>query len=275
MSGGAEKAKRDARRAAHSSFTQALGRLGFLAKALLYAVVALIAFEVARGERGKAKSEEGAIASLADEPFGEVLLVLLAIGLGGYALWRLRIALFGPPGESGAEAQAERLGSVALAVAYASLCLYTIRFLTHSGAHGSSTEPDSVTKSLLDEPYGVALVIAIGGVLLAVACYEAYKAITRSFLDELERSRMSARAMRVATFAGTAGHAALATVSAIVGAFMIKAAVEHDAKEAVGLDGALHELITERFGPLLLGIVAVGLLIYAGYCLVEARYRKL
>ncbi|MDP9188898.1 MAG: DUF1206 domain-containing protein [Actinomycetota bacterium] len=274
MSGGARKASRGAERAARSSFTKRLGRLGFVAKGLLYAVVALIALEVARGERRKAQGEEGAIATLADESFGEVLLVLLAVGLAGYALWRLRIAVLGPPGESGAKAQAERLGSVALAIAYASLCLYVIRFLTGSSG-GSSTEPDSVTKSLLDEPYGVALVIAIGIVLLGVAAYEAHKAVTRSFLDDLELGRMSPRERQVAIVTGAAGHAALTVISALVAVFMIKAAVEHDPKEAIGLDGALQELVTQDLGPFLLGTVAVGLLIYAGYCVIEARYRKL
>ena len=86
---------------------------------------------------------------------------------------------------------------------------------------------------------------------------------------------MSEHQERVATVFGTAGHAALAVVSGMVGAFLIKAAVEHDAKEAVGLDGALQQLVTESLGPLLLGIVAAGLLVYAGYCLFEARYRNL
>ena len=79
-----------------------LARFGFVAKGLLWAVVALIAIEVARGDRRKAQGEEGAILEVARQPFGEILLVVLAIGLAGYALWRLRIAILGPPGESGA-----------------------------------------------------------------------------------------------------------------------------------------------------------------------------
>ena len=254
-----------------------LARFGFVAKGLLWAVVALIAIEVARGDRRKAQGEEGAILEVARQPFGEILLAILAIGLAGYALWRLRIAIGGPPGESGAEATAERVGSVALAVSYAALCFYTVRFLTESGGGGgSSTEPDSVTKSLLDEPYGVALIVAIGLVLGGVAAYEAYKAVTRSFFDDLETGRMSASEKQAATLLGTAGNAGLALISALAGFFMVKAAVEHDAKEAVGLDGALQELVSQRFGAFLLGATAACLLLYAAYCcFIEARYRKL
>lgn len=258
-----------------------LARFGFVAKGLLWAVVALIAIEVARGDRRKAEGEEGAILEVARQPFGEILLAVLAVGLAGYALWRLRIAFFGPPGESGASAAAERAGSVVLALSYAALCFYTVRFLTQSdegggGGGGSSTEPDSVTKSLLDEPYGVVLIVAIGLVLLGVAAYEAYKAATRSFLDDLETGRMSASERKAATLLGTAGNAGLALISALAGYFMIKAAAEHDAKEAVGLDGALQELVSQRFGAFLLGATAACLLLYAAYCcFIEARYRKL
>ncbi len=253
-----------------------LARFGFVAKALLWAVVALIAIEVARGDRRKAQGEEGAILELARQPFGEILLIALAVGLAGYALWRVRIALLGPPGESGASAAAERVGSVVLALSYAALCFYTVRFLTESGTSGgSSAEPDSVTKSLLDESYGVALIVGIGLVLLGVAAYEAYKAISRSFLDDLETGRMSASEKKAATFLGTAGNGGLAVISALAGVFMIKAAIEHDPKEAIGLDGALQELVGQKLGPFLLGATAACLLLYAAYCLVEARYRKL
>jgi hypothetical protein len=271
---GPRRARAGARAAARSEWTKRLGRLGFLAKGLVYAVVALIAIEVARGEKKKTKSEEGAIESLAHQSFGELLLVLLAIGLAGYALWRLRIALLGPPGESGAHAALERVGSVVLAAVYAGLCIYTVRFLT-TDSGGEETRPDEVTKKLLDEPYGVALVIAAGVVMLGVAAYEAYKALSRDFLDDLETGRMSSGTRSLATFLGTAGYGALAVTSAIFGAFLIKAAVEHDAKEAVGLDGALQELVTESLGPLLLWVVAIGLLIYAFYCVIQARYRRL
>lgn len=254
-----------------------LARFGFLAKGLLWAVIALIAIEVARGDRRKAQGEEGALLELARQPFGEILLVVLAVGLAGYALWRLRIAIFGPPGESGASATAERIGSVVLALSYAGLCFYTLRFLTNAGGGGgTSADPDSVTRTLLDEPYGVALVVAIGLILLGVGLYEAYKAVTRSFFDDLETGRMSAPEEKAAGILGAAGNAGLALLSLLSGYFMIKAAVEHEPKEAIGLDGALQELVDQRFGPFLLGATAACLLLYAAYCCVfEARYRKL
>lgn len=53
----------------------------------------------------------------------------------------------------------------------------------------------------------------------------------------------------------------------------MKAAVEFDPKDAIGIDGALRKLANAPQGPYLLGLVAAGLLCYALYCLVDARYR--
>jgi hypothetical protein len=121
----------------------------------------------------------------------------------------------------------------------------------------------------------VALVIAIGVVMLGVAAYEAHKVISRGFLKNLETGRMSANERKVATVSGVAGHSALTVIAVLVGVFLIKAAVEHEPREAIGLDGSLQELVSQDLGPALLGAVAAGLLIYAVHCLIEARYRKL
>jgi hypothetical protein len=55
--------------------------------------------------------------------------------------------------------------------------------------------------------------------------------------------------------------------------FVIKAALEYDPKEAIGLDGALQKLASATYGPYLLGLTAAGLIAYGLYCLVDARYR--
>ena len=64
-------------------------------------------------------------------------------------------------------------------------------------------------------------------------------------------------------------------VFGLIGLFLVKAAWEFDSKEARGLDGALLELAQQPYGGLLLGAVAVGLLAYAFYCFVQARYRRI
>jgi hypothetical protein len=84
---------------------------------------------------------------------------------------------------------------------------------------------------------------------------------------------MGSAARRWGGRVGTFGHVARGVVFGLIGVFVIKAALEYDPKEAIGLDGALQKLASAAYGPYLLGVTAAGLIAYGLYCLVDARYR--
>jgi len=63
-------------------------------------------------------------------------------------------------------------------------------------------------------------------------------------------------------------------VFGLIGGFAIKAALEYDPNEAIGLDGALQKLSHQSYGPWLLGLTAAGLVAYAIFCFADARYRR-
>jgi hypothetical protein len=79
---------------------------------------------------------------------------------------------------------------------------------------------------------------------------------------------------RWTTRAGVVGYLARAVVLLLIGVFVVRAALDYDPNEAVGLDGALQKLAHQTFGPLLLGVVAAGITIYGLFYLVRAAYRK-
>ena len=72
---------------------------------------------------------------------------------------------------------------------------------------------------------------------------------------------------------GVVGHLARFVVLVLMGVFAIKAAVDYNPQKAVGLDGALQKLAHESYGSFLLGLTAAGLIAYAVFCFVDARYR--
>jgi Domain of Unknown Function (DUF1206) len=86
---------------------------------------------------------------------------------------------------------------------------------------------------------------------------------------------MSATVRRWFEWIGLVGHLARAVVFGLVGAFLIKAAIEFDPQAAVGLDGALAKLARASYGPFLLGVVAAGLIAFALYSLGDARYHRI
>jgi hypothetical protein len=271
-----ETATLSARRAARSRWTERFGRLGFAAKGALYAIIGVIAIKVAAGQGGNPEDQKGALATLADEPFGMALLVVLALGLGGYALWQLVEVVNGRRDKDGVEGYVERAASVGRALIYGALAAFAWAIVAGSGGGASSSGSEKEqTAMLLDWPGGVALVTIVGLIVIGIAAYQEYTAATQGFLDDLELARMSENERRTATSLGTAGHAARGVVFALIGVFLAKAALEYDPREAIGIDGALKELAGQPYGSVLLGLVAAGLLLYGLYCLVEARYRKL
>lgn len=76
-------------------------------------------------------------------------------------------------------------------------------------------------------------------------------------------------------FLGGLGYGALGVVFTIIGIFLLVAALQFNPQKAKGLDTALGELLHLPFGPVFLGIVALGLIAYGVYSFVEAHYRRL
>ena len=262
------------RRAGQSPWVERLGRVGLVAKAVLYAVIGLLAIQVARGGREESPDKSGVLRTIAEQPFGKALLVLLALGLGGYALWRLAQALLDRDAEGeGPKGLAKRAASLAKAGWYGVLCALTVSTLVGNGS-GDGNEQQT-TAGVFDRPGGRYLVYAAGIAFIAAAAFNGYRAVTCKFNKKLKTGEMGDAEEKAATGLGILGHLARMVVFGLVGAFLVRAAWEYDPKQARGLDGALLEVTQQPYGGLLLGAVAVGLIAYAAYCLFQARYRRI
>jgi len=250
-----------------------LSRAGFVARAAIYAIIGVLALKLAIGEGGKLTNQRGALETVANQSFGSILLTLLAIGLGGYALWRLFRAVLGH-GPEGSDSGFQRLAALASGLVYGGLCVLAIEILIGSGS-SSTTDPKSSSAGILGWPGGPWIVGAIGVVMIAVALYQGYRGVTQKFLKDSKTEEMSPRVRKWIGRVGTVGHLARMVVFGLVGVFFIKAAIEYDPSTAIGLDGALAKLAQQSYGSVLLGIVAAGLIAFAVYSLSDARYRRI
>ena len=250
-----------------------LARAGFVARGLIYVIIGILAGKLAFGAGGRSANQQGALKTIAAQPFGKVLLILVAIGLGGYALWRLVRALLGH-GPEDSDSTFERIAALASGVVYAGLCAIAVEILLGSGG-GSSENADRTTGGVLGWPAGPWLVGIGGAVLIGVALYQGYRGISKDFLEDSKTEQMSSRVRRWVEWIGAFGHLARMVVFGLVGVFMIKAAIDFNPKKAVGLDGALAKLSHYSYGPFMLGLVAFGLLAFGLYSLSDARYRRI
>ena len=267
------------RRAGRSDWVEGLGRAGLVAKGVLYGVIAVLAIKVALGAREEDAGRDGALRAIAEQPFGRVLLAILAIGLAGYAVWRFAQGFLDRDDE-GEEPKglAKRGGAVARGVWYGALCVLTVSKIVGAGSGGGgggggASAEDKTASGVLGLPLGRYIVFAAAAGFFAAAAFNGYRALTCNFKKKLRTGKMSDAEEKAATGAGVLGHAARFVVWGLIGAFLAKAAWEFDPKETAGLDAALHEVAAAPYGGFLLGALAVGLLGYAVYCLAQARYR--
>jgi hypothetical protein len=251
-----------------------LARAGLVARGVVYGLIGILAIKVAFGAGGETTDQQGALKSIAGQPFGKVLLVLVAIGLAGYALWRLVRAAIGRGPETGADDAKDRISGVVSGIAYAALCVTAVKILIGSSSSSSSSKTEKATGGVLDWPLGRYLVIAAGLVVLGVAVDQALKGIKQKFLEDSKTEQMSPGVDQAFTAVGVVGHLARAVVFALIGWFVVKAAIDYDPDKAVGLDQALAKLSSSAFGPVVLGIVAAGLIAFACYSVLDARYRR-
>jgi Domain of Unknown Function (DUF1206) len=276
----AEQSAREVREKAEtgSGWYAWLARGGLLAKGASFAVVAVLAIGVAAGTRGKTTSRQGALQTLAQHGWGKVLLVLLAVGFAGYAIWRFVQAFAEREDEAGEKAAAKkwakRAGYIGRGLIYAGLTFTTAKILAGAGGQQSQNEKASkTTAAVLDWPGGRWIVGIVGLCIIGVGLWNFYRGIARKFEDKWRTGEMSAAERKWGGRAGVAGHLARAVVFTLVGIFVTKAAIDFKPSDAIGLDGALQKLADASYGPYVLGLTAAGLLCYGLYCLVDARYR--
>ena len=254
------------RRLERESWPEKLGRIGLAAQGISYALVAFLALELAIGVGGKATSRQGAFQSLAHDALGKAMLVGLALGFVAYALWRLANAVLDRKDRGDdASGLAKRAGDLAKAAIYLGLTWSVVQvlFSGHSSGGGQQKE----TAGVLGWPGGRWLVLAAGVAVLGAAAWNAYRGIAQKFEKQLEHTPDWLKPIAIS------GLCARAVVFAVIGWFLVKAALEYDPHKAIGIGGALAKLAHAPYGGWVLGATAAGLFAFAAFCLGQARYR--
>lgn len=251
-----------------------LARTGLIAKGALYTALGLLAIQVAQGDAASGTvSREGAVELVAQQPLGQWLLVLFTIGLFALAAWQGILAWTGDPVEGSETKDRVKYGAKALIYLATAVTALTALIGSARGGSGGGSE-DQAAGMLMGWPGGPWLVALLGCGVLALAAYQMYKhAYKTEFMQRLS-VRDSGDVGRNVERAGRTGYAARSVVLAITGIFFIVAAVQHDPSEAVGLSGALRVLSQQEWGPAMLWFVALGFLLYGGFCFAEAKYRR-
>jgi hypothetical protein len=247
----------------HKPAVRAAARGGFVATGLVHLMIAWIAAQLAIGSGKHSADQTGALRTLASTPVGGPLLVVAAVAFAALALWLLIEAVVASRGAG------DRVKRVGRALVYAALAWTSIRVLLGS-APSSRKQSESFTADVMRHTGGKVLIVALGLAVLGIGAFHVVKGIRSRFLEDLNRNPG-----RWVVLAGRLGYVAKGVALAVVGLLFVSAAVRSKPSEAGGLDAALHTLLDQPFGRVLLLAVAVGLACFAVYSFGRAKYGRL
>ena len=273
MSSATSQLRTTASRAADSKPLEYLARAGFICYGVIHLLVAWVALQVAFGNSSEEGDPSGALRTLASQPLGGALVILVVIGMVALAIWQAFAAAIGESGEQDKEAIAERVISGVRTIIYLWLAWTGVKvFRGASGSQASSQQ--QTTSDMMNSTGGRWLVGLIGVVVVGVGIGLIWYGVTKRFERHLNTWQMSPTVRKSTRRLGVVGYVAKGVAYAIVGVLVVVAAVQYDPAKSRGLDGALKTLAGQSYGAWLLGLVAIGIAAFGIYCFFQARYRK-
>ncbi|MBC2933650.1 DUF1206 domain-containing protein [Nocardioides sp. zg-1228] len=246
-------------------------RAGLVAYGVVHLLVGWLALQLAFGEKEDSASNAGALHYLAQQPLGEALVWMVAIGMFLLVLWRLLEFGFGYREESDdAKRWRKRATSLGKAVLYGAIGWSAVQTVTGSGGGQGGT--DSTTSKLMDLPGGQLIVGAVGLAVIAYGGVLVWRGWKEKFREHLDSEGQTGKDGSVYVTLGKAGYIAKGIAIAIVGGLFVYAAVTHDPDKSGGLDQALQTVREQPFGQVLLTIIALGIACYGAFCFARAKH---
>jgi hypothetical protein len=253
-----------------------LERLGYVVRGVLYGVMGFLALRIALAQPGgKATDLSGSLIWLIGNPFGKVVLIVTIIGLAAYSLWGFVRAIYDPL-HRGRDAKgiAARIGFLTSAFSYAAIAFFALQILAGQGS-ASTDSTQKAASTLLTNPAGGALTVALGVISLVIGIgqfIEAYRAI---FKNDLKSAEMTPSERDIAVGLGRFGMAARGVAFLLIGWFLIQAGIHHNASDAHGYSGTFTFLLAQPFGRWLVGIIALGFVALGLHSFACARWVRL
>lgn len=264
-----------AEQAGDSASLALLARGGLIAYGLVHLLVGWLAVQIAwSASDSESADTSGALKTLVDQPFGKVVLWLVAVGLVALALWQASEALWGYRNREGAKRVRKQVSSGATAVIYAALGISAASVAVGSGSSSSQSQKQA-TSGVLAWPGGRLIVVVVGLIIIGVGVAHVIKGVKKSFADEIDTSSMSPGARAGVARLGQVGYVAKGLALGLVGGLLSYATLTFDRQKAPGLDGALQTILAQPFGRFLLTAAALGFAAFGVFAILQSRYRRM
>jgi hypothetical protein len=259
-------------RMSREKWLRVFARVGLGAHGIVYCLMSILSVMAAAGLGGHAAGKSDAFRTIYGQPFGRVILFVIGVCMLGYVLLRFFQAFKDTRHEgNNFKALLRRTGAFFIGLVYLGLS-YTAINLAIFGAKEHGDKKKLLVDKALDLPGGVVLVGAAGCILVGSGIYQVYRGASRRFMKhvDLRDSDFRTTFKRI----GVAGYVARGMVFALLGFFIVKAAIHVNPDEAESTKGAF-DFLKNNFGNFLMGLIATGLLAFGVFMLVRARHEKM
>lgn len=250
---------------------QQFARFGFVSKGVVYCLMGVLTVMTALGLSNRKGNKTEAFKMIYDQPFGKILLIIIAVGLLGYVTLRV-FQTFLDTDNKGKDAKGvfARIGYGISALIYLGLSIYALKLAL--GKPGSGDSKQFFVSKIMDYPAGEWLVGIAALIIIGAGINQIYKGASGKFMEKVHVMRSEF----VNTFkkAGTLGYVSRGIVLCIIGYFFLQAAINSNPGEAEGTEAAFN-FLQENFGNVLMGIVALGLVAYGIFMFVKARHQSI
>lgn len=254
---------------------ETLARLGYASKALVYAIVGSLALAAALERGGRVTDTSGALRVVLQQPFGRFLLVGLAAGLCGYAVWRILDAIFDPDAHgTGFKGLVTRIGNVVRALVYGALGFEAFKLFRGLGG-SSGREAETWTARFFDLPLGEWLVGIAGLIVLIYGVSEVISSFKGGYSNTLDVTPIPPGFRRTAENISRIGIGSRGVIITILGVFLVRAALTRNPSEAHGTRESMLELVNAIPRDWALMFIGVGLLAYAFDQAIHAWCRRI
>lgn len=258
-----------------SKALEVLARVGLVAYGVVHLLLGWLALQIAWGLSGRESADtSGAMKTLADQPFGQVLLWLVAVGLAALALWQASAVIWGYRNLEGAKRVRKQVTSGAKAVIFAALG-YSAGAAALGAGSSSAQSQQQATSGVLGWPGGRVIVIVAGLVIIGVGVAAIVKGVKKSFAEEIDTSPLSPTLRTAVARLGQMGYIAKGLALGVVGGLLSYATLTFDPQKAQGLDGAMQTILAQPFGRFLLTAVALGFAAFGLFAILQSRYRRM
>ena len=246
-------------------------RTGYAARGTVYLIIGGLASLAAFGRGGATTDSRGALQTLLEAPFGTVLLVLVAVGLVGYALWRAVQAVQDPDGHgTDLKGLVIRTGLGISAVLHLLLAAFSLNMIVALGSTGDGGS-SGFAGWLMGRPYGRVLVMCCGVAIIGAGIAHAIKGWAARFDRYLQMPPdVRAWAHPVCRFGLIVRGVALV----VIGGLFFAAGYYYDPSSAGGLEAMFDTVRRQPFGTVLFAVIAIGLCAFGVYGFIEAAYRR-